>query len=210
MESTPKRQPRRRSNAKRDAAIFADSYVGGGAMDNHQLAEKYGLTPAAVSNVLSRQKKRLLTDAETPKAPSVHQEPTPLDGVNAKHAAFDNEPSPLTQGQRQMLVVEYRKQGASHKRAVAMAGVSDKGGKNAVRVDRIAEPTVTELVKDGSTSVNDAMSVMQLPAEVQNQAAAEVSARRSNKLATSRAVLKYLAAITPVIEDLNQRQSRKS
>ena len=34
-------------------------------MDNHQLAEKYGLTPAAISNVLARQKKRLRTDEET-------------------------------------------------------------------------------------------------------------------------------------------------
>ena len=109
-----------------------------------------------------------------------------------------------------MLVVEFRAQGKSHKQAIAMAGVSDKGGKNAVRVDREAEPVVARLVQEGITSVNDAMSVMQLPAEVQNQAAAEVVAGQSKKLATSGAVEKYLDAITPVIRDLNRRQSRKS
>ncbi len=210
MSSVPKRQPHRRPNAKRDAAIFADSYVGGGEMDNHQLAEKYGLTPAAISNVLSRQKKRLRYGGEMPETPEVHQEPLPLlDGVNANQATFDDEPKPLTQGQRQMLVVEYREQGASHKQAIAMAGVSDKGGKNAVRIAGTAVPAVPQLVKDGITSVNDAMTVMHFPAYVQDQAAAEVAAGESKKLATTKAVREYVTAIAPVIEDLSQRQSRR-
>lgn len=211
MASVPKRQPRRRPNAKRDAAIFANSYVGGGEMDNHQLAEKYGLTPAAISNVLSREKKRLRNDGETPEAPNVHQEPLPpLDSVNANQAAFDCEPRPpLTQGQRQMLVVEYREQGASHKQATAMAGVSDKGGKNAVRVARTAEPAVIQLVKDGITSVNDAMTVMLFPADVQREAATEVAVGKEKKLAVTDAARKYVAVITPSITNLNQRQSRK-
>ena len=210
MASTPKRQPRRRSNAKRDAAIFADSYVGGGNLDNHQLAEKYDLTPSAVSTVLSRQKKRERKDQGTPEVPAVHQELSPVvDSDNSDQTTLGYEPRPLTQGQRQMLVVEYREQGASHEQAITMAGVSDKGGKNAVRVDRTAEPAVTQLVKDGITSVNDAMTVMLFPADVQRQAATEVAVGRAKKLAVSDAARKYVVAITPSITNLNQRQSRK-
>ena len=210
MATAPKRQPRRRPNAARDSAIFDDSYIGGGNLDNTALAEKYGMTPSQISTVIHRQKERFQATPQTEENPAIAKEPATKTEGAARNDASSLHGYPLTQGQRQMLVVEFRAQGKSHKQAIAMAGVSDKGGKNAVRVDREAEPVVAQLVQEGITSVNDAMSVMQLPAEVQNQAAAEVVAGQSKKLATSGAVEKYLDAITPVIRDLNRRQSRKS
>ena len=179
-------------------------------MDNQQLAEKYGLTPAVVSSVLSRERKRSQKSQQMQRAPAVQKELAPPSSEVGPGQGIPMDSSALlTQGQRQMLVAEFRAQGKSHKEAVAMAGVSDKGGKNAVRVDREAEPAVTQLVKGGRTSVSDAMAVMKLPADVQNRAAAEVAAGQAKKLATAKAVREYVTGIMPVIEDLSQRQSLK-
>ena len=63
--STPTRQPRPSPNAARDAAIFADSVVGGGKMNNGELALKYELKPKNISAILARQKKQRQRNQET-------------------------------------------------------------------------------------------------------------------------------------------------
>ena len=107
----------------------------------------------------------------------------------------------LTQGQRQILVSDLRALGLSHKQAIAAAGVSDKGGKNAVRVVNTADPAVTDTVRAGLASVNDAMAVMNLPENVQQSAAAELADGEATRLATTAAVTDYHAANAPETAD---------
>ncbi len=97
-------------------------------------------------------------------------------------ALSDNRtPANLKIAQKQMLVYGLRKCGMKHRVACIVAGVSDKAGKNAVRVVRNAHPDVTDLVRLGFTSVHDAMQVMDLPASVQQAAAAEVWIRKNTQ-----------------------------
>ena len=54
----PTRQPRHRPNSARDAAIFADAVVGGGKLDNAELADKYKLTRVQISRIIWSEKRR--------------------------------------------------------------------------------------------------------------------------------------------------------
>ena len=90
----------------------------------------------------------------------------------------------------------------SHKQAIAAAGVSDKGGKNAVTGSvNTAEPAVTDTVRAGLTSVHDAMAVMNLPESVQQAAAAELADGESSRLVTTAAVTDYNAENAPETAD---------
>ncbi len=103
-------------------------------------------------------------------------------------------PSDFSDAQKQMLVYDLRERGMSHKEAWTRLGVSDKGGKNAVRVVNSADPAVTDVVRLGlaSTSVRDAMQVMGLPVEIQRAAAAEVKVGKAAKLQHSVAYADYI------------------
>ena len=89
-----------------------------------------------------------------------------------------------------MLVYDLRQNGMGHTAAIGVAGVSDKGGKNAVRVVRCAELEVVNVLRSGlaSISVADAMQVMDFPAEIQRAAVAEVKAGKAKKLQSTNAV----------------------
>ena len=100
-------------------------------------------------------------------------------------------PSDFNTARKEMLVPGLRQRGMSHKDAIERAGVSDKGGKNAFRVERTADPMVTDLIRSGLSSVNDAMEVMDLPIEIQQAAVAEVMAWEGTKLQSSAVVVDY-------------------
>ena len=94
--------------------------------------------------------------------------------------------------QKAMLVPYLRQRGMAHNQARLAAGVSDKNGKNAFRVAETADPTVTDLIRSGRTSVNDAMMVIDLPVEIQQAAVDEVRAGEATKLQSSAAVVDYM------------------
>ena len=92
-----------------------------------------------------------------------------------------NLPGNLTEGQQQMLVPYLRKElGMSHAQACSAAIVSDKGGKNAFRVDENADPMVATVVRSGLTTVRDALIMVteEVPKPMQRLAAVKLQTGR--------------------------------
>ena len=102
-------------------------------------------------------------------------------------------PSKLSDAQKQMLVYDLRERGMSHKDACTRLGVSDKGGKNGVRVARYADPLVADLVRDDLTSVLDAliMVIEKVPEPIQRLAVVEVRTGKASKLQSSNVCTEY-------------------
>ncbi len=102
----------------------------------------------------------------------------------------------LTDGQKQMLVPYFRQKfGMQHGDAYPRAGTSDKGGKNGSRVATEADPLVADLVRDGLTSVNDALIMVreEVPERFQRLAAAEVREGKAKKLQHNSEVAEYIS-----------------
>lgn len=98
----------------------------------------------------------------------------------------------LNLAQRQMLVYDLREvKNMSHRQAISVADVSDKGGKNGVRIAKYAASEVADVIRSGLTSINDGMQMLRYPAEVQRAAAAELEAGEVSYLSDSSACAEY-------------------
>ncbi len=118
---------------------------------------------------------------------------TNWNGIVGSALAGEPIPPEINPTQKQILAHDLRQRGMSQSDAHKAVGMSDKGTKNADRVARKAVPEVTDLLRLGfaSVSVHDAMQVMDLPAEIQRETAAEVRAGKTTKLQWAKAVVEY-------------------
>ena len=101
----------------------------------------------------------------------------------------------LTEGQQQMLVPYFRKElEMSHAQACSAAIVSDKGGKNAFRVDENADPMVSDVVRSGLTTVNDALIMVteEVPKPMQRLAAVKLQTGKVNKLRSCDFIIEHI------------------